>query len=249
MKILAGGCRFYSREDGQVSVHGTWTARNVVSRGTGADRITQTISDYAPGVSPSIVNPKAEEVLYVAEGQGAAYIDGFEYPLRSGCAFFIPPGAVYRIENRGTESLQIVASRCPEDSATKIASDVPPRSGNAPHLMIREEDREPIRAGKDRVFRYLVHTDLGCREVTQFAGWIPPGKAPFHFHTYEEAIYILEGRGIVHVDEGECEFSAGSSIYFPIGVRHCVENSGEATIKLLGAFYPSGSPGAAYEDD
>lgn len=250
MKILAGGCRVFSGEDGAIEVDGTATTRLVVSRATGADRITQAVTDYAPGLSSATVNPGAEEVRYVASGTGVAHIDGFAYALRAGCAVFVPPGASCQIENRGTEMLRMIRSCCPEDAASHTVDSPPPRSGEAPRRVVQEAEREPIRAGKDRVFRYLVHTDLGCRQVTQFAGWIPPGKAPFHFHAYEEAIYILEGRGIVHVEDGgACEFTAGSSVYFPIGVRHCVENDGEATIKLLGAFYPSGSPGAAYEDD
>ncbi|HUA84716.1 MAG TPA: cupin domain-containing protein [Bryobacteraceae bacterium] len=247
MKIL-GGCRVYSPEDGRISVEGTWSARSVVSREAGAERITQTMSEYSAGVSPGVVNPRAEEVLYVAAGAGAVRVNGFAYPLRAGCAVFVPPGAVYTIENFGPEKLRVVSSCCPEDAGRRMIDAPAARSGDGPRLMVHEDEREPIRAGKDRVFRYLVHTDLGCREITQFAGWIPPGKAPFHYHTYEEAIYILEGRGMVHVDGGEGEFTAGSSVYFPIGVRHCVENPGGGMIKLLGAFYPSGSPGAAYED-
>ena len=41
----------------------------------------------------------------------------------------------------------------------------------------------PIPAGADRHFRYLVHTDLGCRQITQFVGWIPTSKAIPHTHT------------------------------------------------------------------
>jgi mannose-6-phosphate isomerase-like protein (cupin superfamily) len=249
MKILAGGCRVYAPEDGNVSIHGTWAARNLIHRESGADRITQSTHEFAAGLSPAMVNPNAEEVLYVAEGHGVAHVDGFASPFQPGCALFVPPGAIYQLENPGPETVRVVSSCCPEDPGRRVVDAPPARSGVAPRLMVFEEDREPIRAGKDRVFRYLVHTDLGCRQVTQFAGWIPPGKAPFHFHTYEEAIFILEGRGMVHVDTEACEFGPGSSIYFPIGVRHCVENSGDATIKLIGAFYPSGSPGAAYEDD
>jgi mannose-6-phosphate isomerase-like protein (cupin superfamily) len=249
LKTLAGGCRVYSPEDGQIATEGTSAARTVISRATGADRITQTINEYTPGISAAVVNPKAEEVLYIAAGEGVARINGFAYTLRPGNAIFIPPGSVYQIENSGPNILRSVSSCCPEDAARHFADPVPTRSGEAPRLVIHEEDREPIRAGKDRVFRYLVHTDLGCRQVTQFAGWIPPGKAPFHFHEYEEATFILEGRGIVHTYTEACAFAAGSSIYFPIGVRHCVENCGGETIKLLGVFYPSGSPGAAYEDD
>jgi mannose-6-phosphate isomerase-like protein (cupin superfamily) len=248
VKILTGGCRVYSAEDGRVSTLGNWTARTVISHDSGARQITQTVSDYAPGLSLAVVNPKAEEVVYIASGQGKCRVNGFVYELSSGSAIFIPPGAVYNIENTGTETIRIVSSCCPEDSQRHIVDDpVPEASGEPPQLLVRENLREDIRAGQDRLFRYLVNTDVGCKQITQFAGWIPPSKAPVHYHTYEEGIFILEGRGIVHTDDASCEFEAGCSIYFPIGVRHCVENPGTSTIKLLGAFYPSGSPGEAYE--
>ena len=117
--------------------------------------------------------------------------------------------------------------------------------------LIHPEEREAIRAGQDRMFRYLVHTDLGCREVTQFVGWIPPSRAPFHFHTYEECIFILDGHGVLHLEchASASEFGPGASIYLPEGVVHCLENPGPAPVRLLGVFYPSGSPSAAYEDD
>jgi mannose-6-phosphate isomerase-like protein (cupin superfamily) len=238
----------YFAEDGQFSTVGTWTARTVISQNSGAQRITQTVSDYGPGLSPSVVNPTAEEVLYVAAGVGKCHVSGFEYALRSGAAIFVPPGAVYNIENTGAETMRLVSSCCPEDPQRRIIDGpLPTGSGQPPRLLVHEDLREDIHAGQDRLFRYLVYKDLGCEQITQFAGWIPPSKAPVHYHTYEEGVFILEGRGIVHTEDESCEFGAGSSIYFPIGVRHCVENPGTSTIKLLGAFYPSGSPGEAYE--
>ena len=250
MKSLTGGCRVYSAEDGQLSTLGTWTARIVISKNSGAQRITQTISEYTAGLSPAVMNPGAEEVLYVASGEGKCRIDGFEYALHPGAAIFVPPGAVYNLENTRSETLRLISSCCPEDPQRHIVDGpLPEKSGQPPRLLVHESLREDIRAGQDRLFRYLVHTDLGCKLITQFAGWIPPSKAPAHFHNYEEVIFILEGRGIVHTDEQSCEFEPGSSIYFPIGVRHCLENPGTSTIKLLGAFYPSGSPAEAYAPD
>jgi len=238
----------YSAEDGQVTTHGNWTARTVICQDSGARRITQTVSEYAPGLSPALVNPAAEEVLYIAGGEGNCRIGGFAYALTPGAAIFVPPGAPYKIENPGPRTIRMVSSCCPEDPHRHIVdSPLPAASGHPPRLLVHEDLREDIRAGQDRLFRYLVYTDLGCKQITQFAGWIPPSKAPVHYHTYEEGIFILEGRGIVHTEGESCEFAAGCSIYFPIGVRHCVENPGTSTIKLLGAFYPSGSPGEAYE--
>ncbi len=267
MKLLDGGCRVYTPADGQVSTQGNWTARSVISQSSGSKRITQTVSEYrtvcfslpCSGVDtgqakayPTVVNPVAEEVLYVASGEGHCRIDGHPYDLRPGAALFVPPGAACSIESTGPETLRIVSSCCPEDPGRRIVeSPSPAVSGEPPRRMVHEDDREAIRAGQDRVFRYLVHTDLGCRAVTQFVGWIPTSRAPFHFHAYEECIYILEGQGILHLEgyPAASEFGPGDSIYLPDGVVHCLENPGPSPIRLLGVFYPSGSPGAAYEND
>jgi mannose-6-phosphate isomerase-like protein (cupin superfamily) len=227
------------------------------------------VSDFVGQVNglpaPAFMNPLAEEVLYVASGEGQCRIGSHSYALGPGAAVFVPPRQVCQIENTGKETLRIVSSCCPEDPGRQTGLETLSRMANdvdtsvdaadtsvcATRVVIHENDREVIRAGADRQFRFLVHTDMGCRRVTQFVGWIPHSRAPFHHHTYEECIYILEGQGILHL-EGQpaaAEFGAGSSIYLPDGVVHCLENPGPEAIRLLGVFYPSGSPGAAYEND
>jgi mannose-6-phosphate isomerase-like protein (cupin superfamily) len=251
VKTLAGGCRVFGPEDGAVSVRGIWTSRTVMSRSTGAPLITQTINDYAPGVSPTTLNPHGEEVHYITAGAGVCHVNGFPYDVRPGAAIFVPPGAVYSVENRGPDTVRIISACCPEDPDRRILDRQPVAgSGEPPRLLVHEEEREAMRAGRDRVFRILVNTDVGCQQVTQFVGWIPPSKAPFHRHTYEEGICVLEGHGILHLQgqPSASEFGPGTGIYFPVGVVHCLENPGPSPIRLLGVFHPSGSPGAAYED-
>ena len=249
MKILAGGCRLYESGEGEISVHGTCTARSIVSRASGAKQITQTISDYAVGLAPAMVNPVAEEALYIVSGEGTCCIGGDLYPVGPGTAVFVPPGDAYNVS--ATTPMRVIGSCCPEDAA-RHAAEMPVRDAacKARKLTVHEQDREQIRAGENRVFRYLVHTDLGCTNLTQFLGWIPQSKAPYHLHEYEEVIYILAGRGILHLGTKYPpeEFGPGWSIYLPDGVPHCLENPHAEPIQLLGAFYPSGSPGAAYED-
>jgi mannose-6-phosphate isomerase-like protein (cupin superfamily) len=251
VKTLAGGCRVFDPQDGAVSVRGSWTSRTVMSRSTGAPLITQTINDYAAGVSPTTLNPRGEEVHYVTSGAGVCRVNGFSYDVRWGSAIFVPPGATYSVENRGPDVMRIISACCPEDPDRRIGDQHPAAgSGEPPRLLLHEEEREAMRAGRDRIFRILVNTDVGCQQVTQFVGWIPPSKAPFHRHTYEEGICILEGRGILHLlgQPSASEFGPGTGIYFPVGVVHCLENPGPSPIRLLGVFHPSGSPGAAYED-
>ncbi len=230
-----------------MSTAGNWTARVVISKQTGAKQITQGVNEYGAGLSPFVVNPNAEEVLYVASGGGLCRSGGDTQELRPGTAVYVPPATAYGIENTSGETLRIISSCCPEDAGRHFTS-ASDRSRAC--RTVNEGDREVIRAGGDREFRYLVHTDVGCKQVTQFAGWIPPSKAPFHLHTYEEVIYILDGHGILHLEGhmSASEFGPGDSIYLPDGLLHCLENPGPAPIRLLGVFHPSGSPGAAYED-
>jgi len=252
MKILAGGAAVIERGE-LTEVEGTRRFRVPISKTMGARDIAQYVSSYGEGLSLSRRNPAAEEVVYVVSGSGLCYIDGYSYALEPGTAVYIPPGSAYQFENldqrgRGVEDLEIISVRCPEDDAeVGITTVIRAQQDTKPFRTVREESQEPIPAG-DRTFKYLVNQDLGAARVTQFIGVIPTGRAPMHHHTYEEAIYVIEGEGCVHTEDGDARFKAGSSIYLPRGVRHSVENTGSANIRVLGVFHPSGSPAAAYTD-
>src|SRR5207248_3176087 len=53
----------------------------------------------------------------------------------------------------------------------------------------------------DRQFRVLFAPGQGCAAATQFVGEIPPGRAPFHSHTYDEVVLVLAGEGVLHVGD------------------------------------------------
>jgi mannose-6-phosphate isomerase-like protein (cupin superfamily) len=253
MKPLSGGAAVIER--GELSqTEGTRRYRVPISRAIGARDIAQFVSVYSEGVSSARRNPVGEEVIYVVNGSGACYIDGYSYALAPGTAVYIPPGSVYQFENlddrgRGVSDLEIVSVCCPEDEDAEIGIDPIVRApqDTKPFRTVRESEVEATPAG-DRTFKLLVNQDIGAHRVTQFVGMIPPGRAPMHHHTYEEAIYIIEGEGCVHTEDGDAAFKAGSSIYLPRLVRHCLENTGSTSIRLLGVFHPSGSPAARYDD-
>jgi quercetin dioxygenase-like cupin family protein len=47
---------------------------------------------------------------------------------------------------------------------------------------------------------------------------------------------------VVHIDHRSIPIRAGSSIFLPPGVPHCLENVSEGVLRLLGVFSPPGSP-------
>ena len=66
------------------------------------------------------------------------------------------------------------------------------RTDGAP--IVRLSDRRALPTA-DRWYRVLVDDEIGSEQVTQFVGSIPPGRAPDHFHEYEEVLFILRGEG------------------------------------------------------
>jgi mannose-6-phosphate isomerase-like protein (cupin superfamily) len=245
MERLHGGATVIS-DEGYTHTEGTRQYRIPVSKTSGARDIAQTVSRYGEGQSQAWRNPTAEEVLYVASGEGACLIDGHRYQLAPETAVYVPPASTCQVDSRG--ALVIISVRCPEDDPQTVEAVSAAPLDTKPLRTVREADQQPIATG-DRTFKLLINQDNGASRVTQFVGVIPPGRAPLHHHTYEEAIYILEGEGRVWTPSGDAPFRAGSSIYLPRGVSHSLENTGTATIRLLGVFHPSGSPATRYDDE
>jgi mannose-6-phosphate isomerase-like protein (cupin superfamily) len=114
--------------------------------------------------------------------------------------------------------------------------------------LVRLADRKALPTG-DRWYRLLVDDEVGSTQVTQFIGSIPPGRAPDHFHLYEEILFILRGEGRMWAGKTSTPIAAGSCVYLPKGQSHCVENMGTGELRLLGVFYPAGSPAVRYDAD
>jgi mannose-6-phosphate isomerase-like protein (cupin superfamily) len=247
MTLLTGGAAVIGNADFSLS-EGSRKYRIPISRAMGSRDIMQTVSIYSHGLAPARRNPTAEEVLYVVRGQGSCFIDGHIYELDRGTAVYVPPGSVSQIRG-SVDELEIVSVCCPEDLESQVVTeDLSHDLGDTkPFRTVLEERQKSIPTG-DRTFKLLVGRELGAERVTQFVGVIPPGKAPMHHHTYEEAIYIVEGSGTLWTEDGGAEFGAGDSVYLPRGVSHCLENTGTSNIKLLGVFHPSGSPANRYDD-
>jgi quercetin dioxygenase-like cupin family protein len=63
-----------------------------------------------------------------------------------------------------------------------------------------------------------VHTDLGIGRLQ------PGGTVEPHVHSYEEAIYVLEGEVAVQIDGRAYLLVPGDYAFFPVGAVHAFEN-------------------------
>jgi mannose-6-phosphate isomerase-like protein (cupin superfamily) len=175
-----------------------------------------------------------DEVLYVLEGTAAATVGDEQLELEPGTGVFVARRTAWRIES--AEGLKILSV---------LVEDPLPASSS--HALAASGERGPATAGRE--FTLLSHPENGCESVTQFRGYIPPGRAPDHFHKYDEVVYVLEGEGAFHAEGESAPLRAGSCVHLPAGLIHCLENHGPGEMQVLGVFRPAGSPAEAYYPD
>jgi mannose-6-phosphate isomerase-like protein (cupin superfamily) len=211
----------------------TASVRITIGPGSTSKRLVQRVERFRRGRSTARALRGSQEVLYVASGRGTLHVDGRTYELEPDMGAYVAAGERYVVETNGDEELVIVAVSAPQEGEPRLDPD---------RRTIRFADREPMTAKPDREFRYLVNKDLGCPDVTQFVGLIPPGRAPMHSHSYDEVIYVVEGEGVLHLDGTETPIAAGTCIHLPPLEEHCLENTGAGTMRVLGVFHPSGDP-------
>jgi mannose-6-phosphate isomerase-like protein (cupin superfamily) len=169
------------------------------------------------------------EAWYVIRGSGV--LDAGEAgstELLPGTAVWLRSSLAYRCQG----NLELLAITVRADGA---------EDQTGPALYVTTLDACPVERTGDRQFRVLLSAGL---PITQFAGLIPPGRAPEHQHAYDEVVHVLAGWGVVHLEGRHHEIGPGTSIYLPPQVPHCLENTGSVPLQVLGVFHPAGSPAA-----
>jgi uncharacterized cupin superfamily protein len=175
----------------------------------------------------------ADEVLYVLSGEGELEVEREHHALRPGTAAFFARGT--RWSGTGVRALSVLVHDPPPASAAFAVRD------------LTAEERGSATAG--RQFVLGARPELGCASATQFVGLVPPGRAPDHFHLYDEVIYVLEGTGELEIAGEIAPLRPGSCVHLPARLVHCLANTGEDELRLLGVFRPAGSPAEAYYPD
>lgn len=205
--------------------------------------LEQAVIECAPRSSAARATGKAEEVLFVIAGSGALRLGSERHALEPEAGAYVAPGSEYALDNEGSEPLRIVSVRIPDPA---------PSDGDGRRRVVvrRLADLEQEQATTERSFRVVADPRTGLRSATQFVGYIPPARAPDHFHTYDEVIYVLDGQGTFQAaGSARRPIGAGSCIDLPARTVHCLENTGTDTMRLVAVFRPAGSPAYAYFPD
>jgi len=188
-----------------------------------------------PGASLDLTDDLHDTLLFAHAGTGS--LDGEE--LGGGAAGFVPTEQA-RTLTAGDAGLACV--RVTLGAATDLHAPM----GPVEHVVALDHV-EPGKATGARSFQVLHGPHNGCTRATMFVGYIPPGAAPWHYHLYDEVVWVLRGEGRLHL--GETAEALAPGVAFRLHPRevHIVENTQEtAELAVLGIFTPAGSPSAAY---
>jgi mannose-6-phosphate isomerase-like protein (cupin superfamily) len=223
----------------------------------GLEGLEQTVLECAPGTTTARATGESDEVLFVVAGQGELRLGGGErHALEPDTGINLAPGQEYELRNETSDPMRIVSVQIrgpapheDEDDGEGEAKDGGESDGAARAVVRRLADQETQDAITDRTFRIVADPSTGLSSATHFVGYVPTARAPEHFHTYDEVIYILEGEGAFHAGGTSRPIGSGSCIELPARTVHCLENTGQDVMRLVAVFQPPGSPAAAYYPD
>ena len=260
--LLEGGCRVSRLREGTPEERGSLRIFRHVDRTTGASAISLRVLEFAPGLSPTFANAACDEILFVLAGKGVVLLEGQSYPVVPETGIYLKPGArlAVEVDDANPEPLTMISSRCPDPGPDPAVGSPAARAADRSGLaqvatsrssrppLVRLSDCAPETTA-DRWYRVLLDETVGSAQVTQFVGGIPPGRAPDHYHEYEEVLCILKGQGRLWAGASNTPIEPGSCVFLPRRQVHCVENTGSGELRLLGVFYPAGSPAVRYAAD
>ena len=180
-----------------------------------------------------------DTLVYVFAGSGVLGVDGESWPVAAGAAALVLAG-----ETAGLEAVE-------GELAAIVATVGPGADRHAPlgarETVVRLNHAGAEQATGSRSFQILLGPHNGSTRATLFAGYIPPGKAPWHYHQYDEIVWIPEGPGRLHVGDDTEALGPGSAFRLRPRQVHVVENtSTDRELTILGVFTPAGSPSAAF---
>jgi quercetin dioxygenase-like cupin family protein len=191
-----------------------------------------------PGNTSAVGDAVADTLLHVVEGAGTFALGTESVPLEPGSAALVLAGEEASLEASAALALLRVTVGPGADRHAPLG----PRD-----VVARLEASGSEAATGARSFQILFGPHNGSTRATLFAGYIPPGKSPWHYHLYDEIVYVPEGPARLHVGTDELELTAGSAFRLRPRQVHIVENTSvDRDLTIIGVFTPAGSPSAAY---
>jgi len=177
-----------------------------------AETFSQYIMEVSPGGGSSRpeLDPGAEGVLFVVEGEMTLTIDGEKHHMEEGGYAFIPPGADWQLFNEADRIVRFHWIRKAYEAVDGI---------DAPEaFVVNENDVKPLEMagteGRWTTTRFVDNHDLRHDMQVNIVNFLPGGVIPFdETHVMEHGLYVLEGKAVYHLNQDWVEVEAGDYMW------------------------------------
>jgi (S)-ureidoglycine aminohydrolase len=177
-----------------------------------AETFSQYIVEVGPGGGSDRpeLDPHAEGVLFVVEGQLQLTIGTEEHQLDSGGYAFLPPGSAWTLHNRSTEAARFHWIR----KAYEHVADL----GVPPAFVTSDSEVEAIAMpgteGRWATSRFADPDDLRHDMHVNIVTFQPGASIPFaETHVMEHGLYVLEGKAVYRLNEDWVEVQEGDFMW------------------------------------
>ena len=205
----------------------------------GDSALALAVRELEPGDETALADLDSDSLLYVAAGAGALALGADSFELGEGAAGLVLAGEEATVAG-GARGLVLVHATA--GAGADRHAPLGPRE-----TIVSSTGVDAARATGARSFRLLFGPHNGSTRATLFVGFVPPGKAPWHYHLYDEIVWVPEGPGRLHQGDAVTELGPGSAFRLRPREVHIVENTSvDRELAVVGVFTPAGSPSAAY---
>lgn len=177
-----------------------------------AETFSQYIMEVAPGggsEKPEL-DPEAEGVLFVVEGEMALTLAGERHAMVPGGYAFIPPGSDWQVKNTSAAPVRFHWVRKAYERVEGI--EVPEA------FVTNENDLEPNpmpgTEGRWATTRFVDPNDVRHDMHVNIVTFQPGAVIPFdETHVMEHGLYVLEGKAVYHLNQDWVEVEAGDFMW------------------------------------
>ncbi|GHC29348.1 bifunctional allantoicase/(S)-ureidoglycine aminohydrolase [Aidingimonas halophila] len=177
-----------------------------------AETFSQYIMEVSPGGGSDKPEPDAaaEAVLFVVEGEMTLTIDGENHVMGPGGYAYLPPACPWQVRNHASAAVRFHWIRKAYEHVEGL--DVPPP------FVTNENDIEPTPMpetdGRWATTRFVDPEDLRHDMHVTIVTFQPGGVIPFdETHVMEHGLYVLEGKGVYHLNQDWVEVEAGDFMW------------------------------------
>ncbi len=244
---LECGCFVVTPDPTRLTGKGNLSVSRLIGAADDASGMSLFYLQAGQGPAQAMSFPNTCAALFVLSGQGQIVIGGRTFAIAADQAALVCPNEPFTLlPDHAQGTFRVTATVCPQN-------DQPQWPGNLDHpfdgqwtqriFSLDPSLRQPM---ADRFYQVLVDQSSCPSDMTQFLGEAPKSRAAFHRHLYEETITIVSGQGFLWTPEGRAAVQPGDVIFLPRRQPHSLECTSAEGMKLVGVFYPAGSPAINY---